>query len=46
MEDGLYRVETPYLCGGFVILEGKVTNIAPILKKRFDYWKTIAVKIK
>lgn len=46
MQDGLYRVEYKDICAGFTILNGKVQHIAPILKKRFDYWKTIAVKIK
>lgn len=46
MKDGLYRVTTSYLCAGFEIKNGKLQNIAPILKKKFDYWKTIAKLIK
>lgn len=42
MKDGLYQVTTSYLCAGFVIENGKVTLCAPILRKRFEYWKTIA----
>jgi hypothetical protein len=45
MIDGLYRVTTHYLCAGFVIESGRVTMIAPILRKRIEYWKTIAVRI-
>ena len=43
MKDGLYRVETPYLCAGFVMRGGKVIECAPILRRRIDYWKTVAV---
>lgn len=43
--DGLYRVETPYLCAGFVVENGKVTRCAPILHSKFDYWLTIAIRI-
>jgi hypothetical protein len=42
MRDGLYYVTTSYLCAGFVVEHGEVTQIAPILKERFDYWKTLA----
>lgn len=45
MIDGLYRVETSYLCAGFVVENGEVTDCAPILKKRIDYWITIAERI-
>jgi hypothetical protein len=45
MKDGLYRVTTSYLCAGFVIEEGKVTECAPILRKKLAYWKTLAVRI-
>lgn len=43
--DGLYQVTTPYLCAGFVVEEGVAIVIAPILRKRFPYWWTLAVKI-
>lgn len=46
MKDGLYRVETKYLCAGFVIKEGKITQCAPILKQKINYWKTIAKRIE
>ena len=39
MRDGLYRVETSYFVAGFVIENGKPTVIAPILRKKFSYWK-------
>lgn len=45
MRDGLYQVTTKYLCAGFVIRNGRVVDCAPILRKRIDYWKTIAVRI-
>lgn len=45
MEDGLYRVTTSYLCAGFVVEGGRVTAIAPILRSKFHYWRTIAVRI-
>lgn len=45
MMDGIYRVETPYLCAGFDVRNGKVIECAPILRKRFDYWKRVAVRI-
>ena len=46
MTDGLYRVTTKYLCAGFVVFGGKITLCAPILRRKLDYWKTIAVLIK
>ncbi len=45
LRDGLYRVTTPYLCAGFVIENGKVVSCAPILRRKLDYWKTVAVRI-
>ena len=45
LRDGLYRVETSYLCAGFVIENGAVTWCAPILRKKIEYWKTVAVRI-
>lgn len=45
MRNGLYQVTMPYLCAAFEIQGGKVIACAPILRKRLDYWKTIAVKI-
>jgi hypothetical protein len=45
MIDGVYQVITKYLCAGFVIKNGKVTECAPILRKKIEHWKTIAKKI-
>ena len=45
MKDGLYRVTTKYLCAGFVIAGGAVTQCAPILRKKIGYWKTVAARI-
>jgi hypothetical protein len=42
MRDGLYRVDTGYLCAGFVVERGKVVRCAPILRKRLAYWVTVA----
>jgi hypothetical protein len=46
MSDGLYQVTTPYLCAGFVVEGGVVTRYAPILRLKFHYWKTIAVRVE
>jgi len=45
LADGLYRVETPRLCGGFVVERGVVTECAPILRRHLEYWMTVAVRI-
>jgi hypothetical protein len=45
MMDGLYQVRTRYFCAGFVVEAGKVTMCAPILRKKFAYWKTIASRV-
>ena len=45
MDNGLYRVKTKYFCAGFVIENNRITMIAPILNKKIEYWKTIAVRI-
>lgn len=42
MKDGLYRVTTHYLCAGFVIQSGMVIACAPILRRKIDYWMTVA----
>lgn len=43
--DGLYRVTTPYLCAGFVVENGLVTMCAPVLRRRFEYWWTVAERV-
>lgn len=45
LPDGLYRVKTRYLCAGFVVEGGRVTRVAPILRRRLHYWKKIAERI-
>ncbi len=45
MQDGLYRVETPRLCAGFVVERGRVVACAPILRRRLGYWMTLAVRL-
>lgn len=42
MKDGLYRVVTNYFVAGFVIKDSKLYSCAPILRKKFNYWKTVA----
>lgn len=43
--DGLYLVTTSYLCAGFLVRGGNVVICAPILRRRFDYWWSIAVRV-
>lgn len=45
MRDGLYRVETRYLCAGFVVAQGRVTACAPILRRKLAFWRTVAVRV-
>ena len=45
MPDGLYRVTTSYLCAGFIVVDGQVTECAPILRKKLSYWMTIAERV-
>lgn len=40
--DGLYQVTTRYLCAGFVVEGGRVVRVAPILRKRWMYLRTLA----
>ena len=43
--DGLYQVRKDGICAGFVIENGQVTRCAPILRRRFHYWKRLAKRI-
>jgi hypothetical protein len=43
--DGLYRVQTSYLCAGFFVLHGQVVACAPILKPNLPRWIRIARKV-
>lgn len=45
MKDGLYRVNTAYLCAGFVVSKRRVVRCAPALMYRLDYWMTVAIRI-
>lgn len=45
LSDGTYRVMTKYLVAGFVVKNGMVTQIAPILRNKFQYWEKVAEKI-
>lgn len=45
LRDGLYRVETRYLCAGFVMKGGKVIACAPILVPKIFYWLKVARRI-
>lgn len=42
MKDGLYQVIEPYFVAAFVVENGVITRFAPILRKRLEYWKTVA----
>lgn len=46
LRDGLYQVTTSYLCAGFLVENGKVTLCAPILRRRLEYWKTVAKEVR
>lgn len=45
LPDGLYHVQTSYLCAGFIVKDKKVIRCAPILKKHFDYYLRMAIRI-
>lgn len=42
MRDGLYQVKTSYLCAGFVVEGNRLTECAPILRRRFTHWVNVA----
>ncbi len=42
IRDGLYRVETSYFVAGFVVKNGVVVRVAPILNRLLKQWKLIA----
>lgn len=46
MTDGLYQVTTAYLCAGFTVKNGRIQWCAPILRKKLNYWKTIARRVR
>lgn len=43
--DGLYMVQSAYFCAGFEVENGKVTQCAPILRKRFAFWMMKAIRV-
>ena len=43
--DGLYQVVYKGICAGFVLKDGVVLECAPILRKRMDFWMSIAFKV-
>ena len=43
--EGLYQVTYKNICAGFVVKNGKITECAPVLKKKIDYWVTIAKRV-
>lgn len=45
LEDGTYQVTYGSICAAFVVEKGKITQIAPILRDKIQYWITIAKKI-
>ena len=45
LPDGWYRVTTDYLCAGFRVERGVVTECAPILWRNLVYWATVAVRM-
>lgn len=47
MRNGLYRVTSARykLCAGYVIKNGSLWTCAPILRRNFNYWMTIAIRI-
>ena len=45
LEDGVYRVEYGTITAGFVVDSGRVTSIAPVLRKNFEFFKTKAKRV-
>lgn len=45
MRDGLYRVVGPTFVAGFVVEDGRVVRVAPILRRRLRYWMQRATRI-
>lgn len=42
MKDGLYIVNHGSITAAFVVRDGEVTNCAPVLRKKFDFFARIA----
>lgn len=45
MKDGLYQCRRGGICAGFEVRDGKVTMVAPILRRRFSWWQQIAQRV-
>ena len=45
-KNGLFQVTTDYLCAAFTLEAGVVKSCAPILRKKLDYWRTVAKKVQ
>lgn len=45
MKDGLYQVTTNFFCAAFVIRNGRLAECAPIIRKQFQRWSRIAIRI-
>lgn len=45
MPDGLYQVDKWQVTAGFIVVNGCLGRIAPILRKRFAFWKRYAKRI-
>lgn len=45
MKDGLYQVTYKGICAGFIIKDRILRKCAPVLRKNFSFWKTIAKRI-
>jgi hypothetical protein len=43
--DGVYQVTYRGICAGYVIEGEWLVQCAPILLKKIDWWKTIAIRI-
>lgn len=43
--EGLHQVVYKNICAGFVVKNGKIVECAPILKKKIDYWVTVAKRV-
>jgi hypothetical protein len=38
LPDGLYRIEAQHFVAGFVVEDGRITALAPILRNKFRYF--------
>jgi hypothetical protein len=45
LDDGHYRVVTPYFCAGFVVKGGYVTMCHPMIRKYIHYWMRRAERV-